>query len=117
MPKTISLILTGLVSLISGWSPNTSLMNDIADGILLLNTAHSALPGSPLVNAALKYINQTNAGILNVASGQLAVVGSESISFPGYGHDEVMVFAVRKYVSGGAPDGSPAAAIKTLAGT
>lgn len=115
--KTINLILTGLVSLVSGWAPNNNLMNDLADGILLLNTAHSALPGSPLVNAALKFINSTNAGILNVASGQLAVVGSETVSFPGYGQDEVEIFAVRKYRNGGAPDGSPAATIKALSGT
>lgn len=116
MPKTIQLIISGLTAVIAGWAPTTSLLNDIADGILLLTEAHSALPGNALITAVLKTVNKTSAGILNIASGQAAYVGSEVVSFPGYGDDEVVVFAFRKYNKGGAPEGSPAATFKAALG-
>lgn len=115
MPKTLQTILAALVTVISGWTPTTTLANDISDGILLLNGAHTALPTVPLVSAIYKFLGNAPANIANLEGGQLAMVGSESASFSGY-EDDVLIFAVRKYKNGGAPAGSPADALKTMNG-
>lgn len=116
MPKTLVAVITALATVITGWAPTTSLLNDIADAILILVGAHTALPGNPLINAVAKFLNNMPAEYSAVIGGGVGILGSEPVEVSGE-HDEVMIFAVRKYMNSAPPEGSFAAYFKQTEGT
>lgn len=116
MPKTLVAIITALATVMTGWAPTTSLLNDIADAILILVGAHTALPGNPLINAVAKYMNNLPAEISAVNGGGVGILGSEPVEINGE-HDEYMFFAVRKYANSAPPAGSFAEYFKQHEGT
>lgn len=103
-----------LLGLIAAWQNPVNVTADLADLVLVLDGA-AHLTGSPLASAVLKQVQSTAAGAVNLGSGQVAQAFSLPASFEGV-EDDVLVFAVRKYRNGTAPEGSPAATVKALLG-
>jgi len=74
---TITTIISALVSIIGTWKTPNNLENDLSDAVHALGTVSQVEPGIPFVGAALKFVNQAQAGVHNLETGQAATVATK----------------------------------------
>lgn len=81
VPSTITKILGALVSLVGSWEPNTSIENDIQDGVMLLGTASSLGAQVGVGQALANDLMKADAFVTDLEAGQIAI--GPTVSFNG----------------------------------
>ena len=115
MQTKLVAVFAAILAAVENWKPNTNLTNNLQDAVIAFNTLEQIDPNL-LPAAAVKDVEATAAGMANLSNGQAALIGTVPAGFNGE-NDKVMVIAVRQYVGGNVPAGSPAETIKKLLGT